>query len=270
MSLAHAEMNRGLAVADSDGRRERSGSDAIRVLVADDDPFARRMVCDRLASDGVHVVGQARNGEEAVALALELMPDVVIMDLLMPGCDGISATRAIVQRAPEAQVVILSVTKDQDAVVLALRAGAVGFLEKGIEMGALLRVVRGVHRGEAALDRVCTRALIHEFRALAAQAETSGLNGTQSAGSSLSHREQEVLELLAAEHGTESISVELKLAPATVRTHIKSVLRKLRVHSRQEAVSKARRRGLISRSIRPIGTRGTYGEAGLPAEPLKR
>ena len=229
-------------------RYQQPDANLIRVLVADDDAFARRMVCDRLAADGVQVVGQARHGEEAVALALELMPDVVIMDLLMPGCDGISATRRIGQRAPEIQVVMLSVSNDQDTLLLSLRAGAVGFLEKRIEMDALVRVVRGVHRREAALDRQCTRVLIDEFRAMAARAETRGPKATQSAGSKLSDREQEVLELLAEEKGTESVSAELGMAPATVRTHVKSILSKLRVHSRGEAISEARRRGLISRS----------------------
>ena len=259
----------GSAVADIGGRREQTDPSVIRVVVADDDAFARRMVCDRLATADVQVVGQARNGEEAVALALELMPDIVIMDLLMPGCDGISATRQIGRQAPDIQVVILSISNDHDAVLLALRAGAVGFLEKGIEMDALLRVVRGVHRGEAALDRLSTRALIHEFRALAARAESRGVRATQSAGSTLSHREQEIHELLATDHGTESISEELGVAPATVRTHVKSILRKLHVHSRQEAIAEARRRGLLNRSAGATGHAGGYPESGLLREPLK-
>jgi two-component system NarL family response regulator len=260
-------MNTEAAAAKNDGRREASGSNMIRVLVADDDAFARRMVCERMAADGVQVVGQARDGEEAVALALELMPDIVIMDLVMPGCDGVSATRQLRDRAPEIQVVILSISDDEDVVLLALRAGAVGFLGKGLEMDALLRVVRGVQRGEAALDRVRTRALIHEYRTMAARAQAGELKTTQSAGSSLSRREQEVLELIAAGHGTESISAELGLAPATVRTHVKSIFRKLQVHSREEAISEARRRGLISRSVGPIRTPDHV--SGVLGAPLK-
>lgn len=256
-------------MADIDGRPKGGDPHAIRVVVADDDPFARRMVCERLTTDDVQVVGQAHNGEVAVALALDLMPDIVIMDLSMPDCDGISATRRIAQRAPEIQVVILSITKSQDAVLLALTAGAVGFLEKRIEMDALLRVVRGVHRGEAALDRRFTRALINAFRATAARAEIREPKTTQSAGSSLSQREQEVLELLAAGHGTESISSELALAPATVRTHIKSIFRKLKVNSRGAAVSNARSQGLIGRSIGPIETSSSCPASGVIAEPLQ-
>lgn len=238
-------MNRGVIIGEAGDDAKEHGANPIRVLVADDDPFARRMVCDRLAADDVQVAGQARNGEEAVALALDLMPDIVIMDLLMPGCDGITATQRIGRQAPEIQVVILSISDDQDAAMLALRSGAIGFLNKGIEMDALLRVVRGVYRGEAALDRQCTRALIHEFRALAVRVESKGARTTQSAGSSLSQREQEILELLDADRGTEAIAAQLGVAPATVRTHVKSVLRKLHVHSRHEAIVEARRQGLL-------------------------
>jgi DNA-binding NarL/FixJ family response regulator len=252
-------MNSDLIIAEVGERTPQRAATEIRVLVADDDPFVRRMVCDRLATDDVHVVGQAGNGEEAVALALELMPDIVIMDLLMPGCDGIAAARRIGQQAPQIRVVILSVSDDQDAVLLALRAGAIGFLDKGIEMDALLRVVRGVYRGEAALDRLCTRALIHEFRAMAAQVESRGARATtQSAGSSLSQREHEILELLAADRGTEAISAKLGVTPATVRTHVKSVLRKLHVHSRQEAIAEAQRQGLLPSAPEPIAFAGSY------------
>jgi NarL family two-component system response regulator LiaR len=137
----------------------------IEVLLADDDSLLRRAVRDRLTTDDVHVVGEARNGDEAVEMALELVPDIVVMDLLMSGCDGIAATRRIAREAPDIRVVILSGNLDTEAVILALRAGAVGFLGKDIALDALLRTVRGVYRGEAALDRLTTRVLIREFQA---------------------------------------------------------------------------------------------------------
>jgi two-component system NarL family response regulator len=221
------------------------GGNSIRVLVADDDPLARQMICEQLAADGVRVVGQAGDGDQAVEMALELRPDLVVMDLLMPGCDGITATQRIAVQAPEVQVVILSVSEDDEAVMMALRSGAVGFLHKGIEMDALLRVVRGVHRGEAALDRSTTRRLIQEFRAMATRTEAMVV-GTQAAGSQLTRREQQILGLLAAGLTTEGISTELKLAVETVRTHIKGILRKLQVHSRQEAIEIARARGAVA------------------------
>lgn len=259
--MLDADMKSDVIIAEVGEPTQQHAATEIRVLVADDDPFVRRMVCDRLSTDDVRVVGQASNGKEAVALALELMPDIVIMDLLMPGCDGITATRRIGEQAPQIRVVILSVSDDQDAVLLALRAGAIGFLDKGIEMDALLRVVRGVYRGEAALDRLSTRALINEFRTMAARVESRGARATQSAGSNLSQREHEILELLAADLGTEAISEELGVTPATVRTHVKSVLRKLHAHSRQEAIAEAQRQGLLSSAPEPMAFAGSYSSS---------
>jgi DNA-binding NarL/FixJ family response regulator len=227
--------------SDSGGQHKLSNGSAevIRVIVADDDSLARRIISERLAADDIEIVAQAKDGEEAVELAVELRPDVIVMDLLMPRSDGITATKQIAARAPEVQVVILSVTSDEQVVLLALRSGAAGFLDKRVELDALARVVRGVHRGEAALDRATTRMLIREFRAMALRTEG------KAAGSELSLRERQVLELIAAGHSTEDISEELGLAIETVRTHVKAILRKLHVHSRQEAIATAQKRGLL-------------------------
>jgi DNA-binding NarL/FixJ family response regulator len=181
------EVDQGTAAAlepSSADRRER-GPGEIRVLVADDDPRARRTVSDRLATTDVRVVGQARTGDEAVAMALDLAPDIVVMDLLMRERDGIAATRRIAAEAPDVKVVILSINTDPEAVLLALRAGAVGFLDKGIDIDALLRTVRGVYRGEAALDRLSTRTLVGEFQAMSVRAlgpwgQGAQVTGTQS------------------------------------------------------------------------------------------
>jgi DNA-binding NarL/FixJ family response regulator len=221
------------------GLDDEPASPQIRVLVADDDPLARQMITERLSGGDIVIVGQARNGDEAVEMALELRPDVVVMDLLMPGCDGITATRRIAMQAPEVQVVLLSVSSDEQVVLLGLRSGAVGFLDKRIEIEALARVVRGVHHGEAGLDRATTRALIAEFQAMSARSES------KAADSHLSSREREVLTLLAEGLSTEEVAEELSLAVETVRTHVKAILRKLRVHSRQEAIVVARSRGII-------------------------
>jgi DNA-binding NarL/FixJ family response regulator len=164
----------GVARADAqelDATRRKRTRDEIRLLLADDDPRALRMVSDRLATDDVRVVGQARTGDEAVAMALELAPDILVMDLVMRGRDAIAATRQLATEAPETKVVILSITSDPEAILLALQAGAVGFLDKGIDIDALLRTVRGVYRGEAALDRLTTRTLIREFRAMSGRSQ---------------------------------------------------------------------------------------------------
>lgn len=223
------------------GREEVAGQliDPIRVIIADDDSFARRIISDRLTVDDIEIVAQVRNGEDAVEQALELRPDVVVMDLLMPGCDGITAARRIAAEAPEIQVVLLSASSDEQVVLLALRSGAAGFLDKRLEIDALARVVRGVHAGEAALARATTRLLIREFRAMSLRTEV------RPEGSPLSPRERQVLELIAAGHTTEEVSEELGLVTETVRTHVKAILRKLDVHSRQEAIALARKRGLV-------------------------
>jgi DNA-binding NarL/FixJ family response regulator len=218
----------------------------LRVLVADGDPLALRLLSERLASDEVRIVGTALDGETAFEDALLLRPDLVVMDAALPLCSGIQATERIRSQAPEVQVVILSVRDDPELVMTAIRAGAVGFLDKRIELTALARAVRGIGRGEAAIDRRMTRLLIDEFRA------SSNVRGsfapTQSAGAALSTRELEVLSMLAISRPTEDIADELGLAVETVRSHVKSILRKLRVHTRSEAVALGQRRGLLGGS----------------------
>jgi len=156
------------------------------------------------------------------------------MDLVMPHCDGLTATRELAAAAPGIAIVILSVIDDEELQLLALRCGASGFLNKDIDLKALARVVRGVGHGEAAVKRTLTRRLIHELQNMPAQAPPP-----QPAGVSLSPRERQVLDLLAAGATTGSISHELDVTIETVRGYVKSVLRKLGVHSRREAVELA-------------------------------
>jgi DNA-binding NarL/FixJ family response regulator len=217
-------------VADSPAQREE-----IRVLVADDDPLTRRTVCEELEAAGLTVVAQARDGREAVELSLELRPDIVLMDVVMPRCDGITATRELAHEAPEIRIVILSVIDDEELELLALRCGATGFLNKDFDLKALPRVVRGVEHGEAAIKRTLTRRLIDELRRVPEPAAAS-----PAAGVSLSPREQEVLGMLLDGRSTVSIAQELDLALDTVRGYIKSLLRKLGVHSRREALELTR------------------------------
>jgi len=217
---------------------------ATRVLVADDDPLARRIVREQLEAEGFSIVGEARDGEEAVTMALRLAPDVVVMDLLMPRRDGIAATQQIVATAPQISVVVLSLSDDQELGLLALRAGAVGFLEKDISMTALVRVIRGIERGEAAVNRAMTRRLISEFRAASAPVPARPSAG-QALGSQLSAREEQVLGLLVVGLTTVEISGHLELSRETVRTHVRSILRKLRVRDRVQAVVAAYDAGLV-------------------------
>jgi DNA-binding NarL/FixJ family response regulator len=223
------------SVMDPPAPADRStDGDDVRVLVVDDDPLSRRMVCAELAAAGLTVVAEAGDGRQAVELALELRPDLVLMDVVMPRCDGLTATRELARAAPGIAIVILSVIQDEELQLLALRCGAAGFLNKDIDLKALARVVRGVGQGEAAIKRTLTRRLIGELQSVPAHALPM-----QPARASLSPREHQVLNLLAEGATTESIAHELDLTLETVRGYVKSVLRKLGVHSRREAVELA-------------------------------
>ena len=222
----------GLRAVDAASKDEQS----LRVLVADDDPMTRRMVCDELLGEGIEVVGQARTGDEAYELGRELRPDVVLMDVVMPGMDGIAATKRLMEEFPEMSVIILSVADDDDLGMLAMHVGAVGFLTKDIDVAVLPRILRGVRSGEAAIKRTLTRKLIGNLQS----APTGGI-GMRPVRSPLTSREWEILDLLCASYTTEGISVELGLSTETVRSHVKSIFRKLHVHSRQEAIEAAKR-----------------------------
>lgn len=211
-------------------------STALRVIVADDDAIARRVVKESLQTSGVTVIAEAADGREAVELALHYRPDAVLMDIVMPGFDGLEATRRIVEKAPEVHVVILTVSEDPELGILGLRAGACGFLNKDVDIDALPRILRGTCSGEAAISRELTMTLIERFRTL----RQDGL-GMRPVRSPLTAREWEVLDLLCAGASTEGIADALVLSTETVRSHVKNLLRKLGVSSRAEAVDMAGR-----------------------------
>ncbi len=208
----------------------------LRILVADDDPLARRSVKDTLRGAGFTVIAEAPSGREAVELALHYSPDVVVMDVVMPGMDGIEATRRIVAGNPELRVVLLT-AGDDDALALAgLRAGAIGFLRKDVDLAALPRTLAGTLDGEAAISRRLAMRLVEWLRTT--RESSIGLRPVRS---TLSGREWEVLDLLCSGAGTEEIADTLVLSIETVRSHVKSILRKLGVGSRAEAIEAAAR-----------------------------
>jgi two-component system, NarL family, response regulator LiaR len=206
----------------------------LRVIVVDDDPFARRQVRDALQAEGVVVVADASDGREAVELAKYYRPDVVLMDVVMPVMDGIEATKQITSENPETQVVMLTGTDERELGFLGLKAGAVGFIPKDISIEAIPRVVRGVEAGEAAFSRQLSRQLVERLQAL-----PDGGIGLRPVRSPLTSREWEVLDLLSEGKGTQQIADTLVLSVETVRSHIKNTLRKLGVRSRAEAVKLA-------------------------------
>jgi NarL family two-component system response regulator LiaR len=217
---------------------ESTESDTLRAVIADDDPFARRVIKDVLQKAGVLVIAEARNGRQAVELTLFYRPDVVVMDVVMPELDGIIATRQIRKEIPEQLVIVLTGAgeEDQELGLQALRAGASGFLSKDLEIDALPRALEGVRAGEAAISRRMTRTLIDRLRDT-----PTGSSGMRPVKSPLTAREWEVIDLLKAAKTTDQIAGELVLSTETVRSHVKNILRKLDVRSREDAVVAADR-----------------------------
>lgn len=220
---------------DAGGRCEAKGG-GLRAMIADRDPFARRVVKDTLERAGIAVVAEASSGHETVELAVYHRPDVVVIDHLMPGIDGIEATRRLRGRDRSIRVVMLTAASEDELGLRALAAGAVGFISKDVDLDALPRALRSVCEGEAAISRRLTLALIEHYEAAGAIA-----HGMRPVHSGLTDREWQVLDLLTAGATTDEIADVLVLSAETVRSHMKRVYRKLGVRSRHEAVLAATR-----------------------------
>lgn len=212
------------------------GPGPVRVIIADDDPFARRTVRDTLQEAGIVVIAEAGNGPDAVQLGVHYRPDVVLMDVVMPGMDGLMAMRKLLARAPDVKVLVLSANADDEVGLLCLRSGAAGFLPKSMNVASLPRALEAARNGEAVVSRQLTAKLIEGLR----RTPVDGV-GMRPVRSQLTPREWEVLDLLCLHTSTEGIADHLVLSHETVRSHIKNILRKLNVSSRQQAVEAARR-----------------------------
>ena len=205
----------------------------IRVLVAEDHAIVRGGLADLLESAAdVEVAGMAADGDEAVRLAAELGPDVVLMDISMPGMDGIRATSAILEADPEARVVMLTAFSDRDRVVAALDAGAVGYLLKDADPQELLGAIRAASRGEAPLTPRAAGQL------LAAR--------TEERRAELSNREREVLVLVAEGLPNKLIARRLEISEKTVKAHLTNVFQRIGVTDRTQAALWAQRNGMTS------------------------
>ena len=206
------------------------------MIVVDDDPFARRAMADALVKGGIAVIAEAGDGAEAVELAREHRPDVVLMDIRMPGMDGITATREIVRERPEQVIILVSAAQDDDLAVLGIRVGALGYVGKDVELAALPRLVGGALNGEAVVPRTLTRRLIEQLRLGPVAGE-----GFRPVHSPLTKREWEVLDLICQGRTTDEIADFFVVSIETIRSHIKHILQKLGVNSRAEAVAAVRR-----------------------------
>jgi two-component system nitrate/nitrite response regulator NarL len=206
---------------------------AERILLVDDHPLTRDALAALLAQQGFEVVGDASNGEEAIAAAERLQPDLILLDLTMPGMDGLTALPGIRAEAPNSEVVVLTASDAEENLLAAIRAGASGYLLKTEPPEQIATFLRGVVRGEAALSGGVARRLLDRVR------EGGRLDGIpEEITRVLSAREVEVLLLLDEHLGTDEIAQRLFISEHTVRSHVKSLLRKLGVSSRREALER--------------------------------
>jgi len=211
-----------------------------RVLVVDDHDLFRTGLRSLLEEHGVHVVGEAANGEQAVRLSRELAPDVVVMDLNMPGITGVEATRKISEVAPLARVVVLTIS-DQDRDVLdAIVAGACGYLLKDASIDDLLRGIRSASIGESLISPHIAAKVLQRVRA-----SNTLPGGADAIRSELSDREIEVLKLIANGKDNAQIASDLFISPKTVKNHISNILMKLQIANRIQAAVYAVRSGIV-------------------------
>jgi len=216
--------------------------DQIRILLADDHDLFREGLAGIIAAQpDMLVVGEASDGLEAIVKARELKPDLILMDIQMPGCDGLEATRQIKKELPEATVVMLTVRDEDEKLFGALKNGAQGYLLKNIRSVDMLEMLRGALRGEAAISPALAGRMLKEFRRL------SRLAPQESEGEilALTQREQEVLGLVATGASDKEIADALFISLNTVKSHVRNILAKLEVNSRREAARLAKRRGLV-------------------------
>ena len=213
-----------------------TGDRPIRVLLADDQTIVRKGMHALLdAIEGIEVVGEATNGSEAATLAADLKPDVVLMDLLMPECDGVEATQRISRTAPDVSVVILTGIGTEDKLLAAVRAGALGYLRKDADTEALTQAVRQVARGGSWLPPDLTRRVLNELAHPASR---------QSQPDALTDRELTVLKLLARGRTNAQMAEEMFVSEVTIRTHVSRILDKLGVANRVQAALYALRAGI--------------------------
>ena len=210
----------------------------IHVLIADDHRLYREGVRKMLSvAPDIEIVGEATTGDEAVVQALALQPDVILMDLKMPGVNGIEATRRILHASPRIGVLVLTMFETDETVFAAMRAGARGYLLKDVDQEDVIRAVKAVNRGDAIFSPAIAERLIHYFAALRPAA-------ADLAFPELTDREREILQLIAQGHSNSEIAERLLLRTKTVQNHVSNIFSKLQVADRAQAIVRARDAGL--------------------------
>ena len=210
----------------------------LRVLIADDHPLFRHGLFVLLsASSDFEVVGEATTGEEVIALAAKLQPDVILMDIQMPGTNGIEATRSILHTSPQIRILVITMFEDDASVFTAMRAGARGYVLKDAQKADMLQAIRAVGRGEAIFSPTIATRLIDFFSAPRPVAPPQVFP-------ELTEREREILNLIAQGHSNSEIATRLVLSPNTVRNYVSNIFSKLQVADRAQAIIRAREAGL--------------------------
>src|SRR3954471_13457343 len=217
-----------------------SEDDPIHVVLVDDHDLFRGGLRDILEDQGVKVVGEADTGERGAALVAELAPDVVVMDLNMPGIGGIEATRMVAAQAPATRVLVLTISSDDDTIMQAMMAGASGYMLKDASVEELVAGIRAAAAGESSISpRIASKMLVWLREGHAEQ------RAPEAVQADLSDREIEVLRLLAASKGNAEIAQELFISPKTVKNHIASILVKLQIENRIQAAVYAVKAGIV-------------------------
>jgi len=217
---------------------------SIRVLIADDHVFYREGVRALLGSSPeITIVGEASTGDEAAARAAELAPQVILMDLKMPGMNGIDATRRIHETTPEIGVLVITMFDDDDSVFAAMRAGARGYLLKDADKDELVRAIVAVERGGAIFSPSIAQRMIQYFTVSPGRSP-SAKDGRPAEFAELTERELEILDLIAQGHNNAAIANRLSLSIKTVQNYVSSILTKLQVADRSQAIVRAREAGL--------------------------
>jgi DNA-binding NarL/FixJ family response regulator len=217
----------------SGGPEPRSG--ALRVMLVDDHALVRSAVRQAIAADDVELVAEAATAEDAFALAIAVRPDVMLLDIDLPGMNGIQMLEELAPRLPDTKIVILTVSDSERDVIEALARGASGYLTKDLSPEALLRAIRGTQRGELAMSRRYAARAIRHFVEAARRA-----GGGSGVIAGLSPRENDVLRMLAEGLTDREIAAALVISPRTVETHVSNVLHKLNVRKRAEAAQRYR------------------------------
>lgn len=213
-------------------------TDPIRVLIADDHTIVRSGVKMLLQTEpGIEVVGEAENGKDAVAMAVALQPDIILMDIAMPEIDGLEATRQVKAQCPKTSVLVLTMHRSDDYFFEMLKAGASGYVLKAAETSELIHALRVIAHGEVYLYPSMAKKLLSDY--------LLRIDGEVPAQPALSRRESEILNLLAEGYSNNEIAEKLVISPSTVHTHRNNLLQKLKLNSRHELIQYARQRGIL-------------------------